>query len=120
MSRGASSKKIYKPAHELPGKMWLDYILLPYGQFYKTAKFLEAKKGDALRFFNGPDVEIETVRLIPCDAVCDFLCKMRYGITWDIAFKKWLSYAKMEGNGSDVLSTSECILIVFDNAKDSE
>ena len=113
-------KRIFKPAHEQPGRFWLDYILLPYGAFYKkTAKFLEARKGDVLRFFNGPDVEIETVRLIPCDAICDILCKMRYGITWEMALRKWITYAKMEGNGADILSTSECILVVFNNAKDT-
>lgn len=108
--------RVFKPAHEEPGKMWLNYILLPYGEFYKkTNVFLEAKPGDTMRFFNGPDVQIESVMLIACDKTCDFLCKMRYGITWDKAFSKWLSYARMEGNGKDILSRTKCILVVYEN-----
>ena len=113
-------KKIFKPAHELPGKFWLDYILLPYGAFYrKTAELLEARAGDTLRFFNGPDREIASVRVIPCDAVCNFLCRMRYGIDWDKALVKWQRYAQMEGHAKDVLSTKECLLVIF-NVEDSE
>jgi len=111
--------RIFKPAHEEPGKFWLNYILLPYGEFYqKTKVFLEAKPGDTLRFFNGPDVKIESVMLIACDKTCDFLCKMRYGITWEKAFKRWLSYARLEGNSADILSKTRCLLVVY-NAEDS-
>lgn len=113
-------KKIFKPAHELPGDMWLDYILLPYGAYYKkTSVFLEARPGDTLRFFNGPDVVIEKVMLIKSDALCDVLCKMRYGVTWDKAFSKWLSYARLEGNSRDILSREECILVVYKHEEDS-
>lgn len=109
-----STKKIYKAFQEETQKKWLNYILLPYGEFYtKTKNILNAKAGDTLRFFNGPEVSIERVMLIACDGVCDFLCKMRYGVTWDIAFRKWLSYARMEGNGKDILSKSKCILVVY-------
>lgn len=107
-------KRTFKPAHELPGKFWLNYILLPYGEYYDKYKdFLKAEKGDILRFFNGPEVEIEKVMLIRCDEVCNFLCKMRYGITWDKAFQIWLRYARMEGNGSDILSRTKCLLVVY-------
>ena len=98
--------------------MWLNYILLPYGEFYeKTRSFLDAKSGDTMRFFNGPEVTIESVFLIACDRTCDFLCKMRYGITWDAAFKRWQSYAMLEGHGKDILSTERCILVVYENSK---
>lgn len=108
-------KKIFKPAHELPGPFWLNFILLPYGEFYqKTKVFLSAVKGDTLRFFNGPDVTIDRVMLIDCDAVCDFLSRMRYGITWDKAMQVWLRYARMEGHDKDVLSTKKCILVVYE------
>lgn len=111
-------KKIYKPMHELPGAFALDYILLPYGEFYeKTKGFVNAKKGDIIRFFNGPDVPIEAVAIIKQDKMCDFLCRMRYGIPWEVAFKKWLSYARMEGNGADILSREFCLLVVFNNGK---
>ena len=108
--------KIFKPAHEEPGNFRLNYILLPYGEFYqKTKEFLEARSGDTLRFYNGPDVRIESVMLIACDKTCDFLCRMRYGITWDKAFAKWLSYARLEGHGKDILSRTKCILVVYEN-----
>lgn len=114
-------KRIFRPAHEKPGKFWLDYILLPYGQFYdKTKGFLKAKSGDTLRFFNGPDVEIESATLIDTGSMCDFLCKMRYGITWDVAFRKWLSYARMEGNGKDILSKDKCILVILKSDDDKK
>ena len=110
--------KIFKPSHEEPGKMWLNYILLPYGEFYeKTKCFLDAKPGDTMRFFNGPDVNIESVLLIACDKTCDFLCKMRYGVTWDVAFKRWVGYARMEGHGKDILSRNKCLLVVYAEKK---
>lgn len=107
-------KRIYKVAHAEPGDFHLNYILLPYGAYYdKTNVLLNANPGDTLRFFNGPDVMIDSVTLISCDSICDFLCKMRYGITWDMAFAKWLSYARMEGHGKEILSTEKCILVVY-------
>lgn len=111
--------RIFKPAHELPGKFWLNYIMLPYGAFYeKTRCFLDASRGDVVRFFNGPDKKIEKVLLIKCDQVCDFLCRMRYGITWDKALKVWSGYVRLEGHSSDVLSKDKCILVVYE--EDSE
>lgn len=107
--------KIFRPAHEEPKKLWLGYILLPYGEFYhKTKDFLKAKPGDILRFYNGTDVVIKRVWLIPCDEMCEFLCQMRYGISWEKAFSRWLSYARLEGNGKDVFSTSQCLLVIYD------
>lgn len=115
MSLDQPKKKIFKPAHEKPGDFRLDYILLPYGEYYdKTKVFLSAERGDTLRFFNGPDVQIDKVLLIKCDAVCDFLCRMRYGISWDKAFKVWLRYARMEGHDRDILSTDKCLLVFYD------
>lgn len=109
-----SSRRIFRPNHEEPGAFCLDYILLPYGAFYrKTSGLLDAKTGDTLRFFNGPEYPIESVMLIKCDRLCDFLCRMRYGISWDAALKIWQRYAVMEGNGKDVLSTEECFLVIF-------
>lgn len=109
-----SSQRTFKPNHEEPGEFCLDYILLPYGAFYrKTSGLLDAKTGDILRFFNGPEYPIESVMLIRCDRLCDMLCRIRYGISWDAALRIWQRYAVMEGNGKDVLSTEECILVVF-------
>jgi len=107
--------------HEEPGEFYLDYILLPYGEYYsKTKDFLDAKTGDTLRFFNGPEYEIESVTLIPQDKMCDLLCRMRYGISWKVAFEKWRSYAILEGNGKRVLSTKECLFVVYGKKKDSD
>lgn len=107
--------RILKPAHEEPKDLHLGYILLPYGIYYeKTKVFLSAKAGDIMRFFNGPEVKIESVMLIPCDKMCNFLCKMLYGITWDKAFVRWLRYARMEGHSKDILSTKKCILVAYE------
>lgn len=106
--------KVFKVSHAEPGDFSLDYILLPFGEFYeKTKGLLKAQAGDLLRFYNGPEVEIERVMTIPCDAICDFLCKMRYGVAWDVALRKWQSYAMLEGHGKDVISSVKCILVVY-------
>lgn len=106
--------RVYKPLHAEPRDFHLDYILLPYGIFYdKTKSFVDAKKGDILRFFNGGDYEIDNVALIPQDRICDTLCRMRYGITWKAAFEKWKSYAVLQGYGKEVLSTEECLFVVY-------
>lgn len=107
-------KKIFSPNHAEPGDFWLDYILLPYGEYYdKTRVFLEAKEDDTLHFFEGPDYAIKSVYKIKQDKVCDFLCRMRYGIPWERAFKKWQSYAVLEGHGRDILSKEFCLLVIY-------
>lgn len=106
-------KKIYKPDHEAPNDFRWDYILLPYGAYYKTAEFLTARPGDTMRFFNGPDVEIQATHLIDGMDLCNTLSRMRYGIPWVAAFSRWASYAVMEGNGKDVLSPDKCIMVAY-------
>lgn len=116
-----SRRKIFKPLHRVPGELQLDYILLPYGMFYdKTKDFVNAKKGDILRFFNGPEYEIDSVALIPQDRLCDILCRMRYGISWDKAFAQWKKYALLDGNGHDVLSTTECLFVAYAKKESKE
>lgn len=106
--------KTFKPKHAVPGDFWMDYILLPYGEYYTpTRDIASAQKGDILRFFNGPEYPIERVIKIPQDAVCDTLCRMRYGIPWSVAFRKWQSYAMLEGNGKGVLSEDYCLWVIF-------
>lgn len=108
--------KIYKPNHEEPGGFCLNYILLPYGEYYnKTKMFQNAQPGETLRFFNGPDVVIDRVLLLRNIAVIDTMCRMRYGISWDKAFAKWLAYARMEGNGKDILDPKKCYMVVYAN-----
>lgn len=108
-------RRVFKPAHEDPGEMlFFNYILLPYGEFYKkTRVFLDAKAGDTMRFFNGPEVTIRTVIIVE-GVACDALSMMRYGVTWDKAFSRWLSYARMEGHGKDILVKNKCILVIYD------
>lgn len=109
-------QKKYAVNHKKPGDFWLDYILLPYGEFYeKTRCLLEMKRGEMLRFFNGPEVPINSVTLIKQDSLCDFLCRMRYGMPWKVAFDKWVRYARLEGHSKDILSTDKCILVVFEH-----
>lgn len=111
--------KILKPAHAEPSDFWLDYILLPYGQYYKpTLGFKDAKKGDILRFHNGKDYYIERVFLIQQDHMCDILSRMRYGIPWKEAFRRWQSNAVLEGNDRNVLSQDLCFWVVYGSVCD--
>lgn len=106
--------KIFRPAHSEPTGFWLGYIILPYGDFYKPSQdILHAKKGDTLRFHGGDDHPIERVIKIPQDEVCDILCRIRYGIPWKIAFKKWETNATLEGHSRGVLSKDYCLLVVY-------
>lgn len=114
----ARKSKTLKPNHSLPGDLWLDYILLPYGEFYRaTLPFASAKKGDIMRFFNGPEVVVEKVIKIRQDEFCDMLCRIRYGIPWANAFKRWQSYAVLEGNDRNVLSNEYCLWVIYDRDK---
>lgn len=107
-------KTIHKTVHEPPQRFWAQFILLPYGEFYdKTKGFLDAKTGDTLRFFNGPDCQITKVMLVEGQTACDCLSLVRYGVPWRVAYEKWLRYARMEGNGKDILSKDKCIFIVY-------
>lgn len=107
-------KTVLKPMHSEPGDLALGYILLPYGMFYeKTRIFLDAKGGDVFRFYNGPECQIVRAEKVSDPSLCDLLCRIRYGISWDVAFRRWLSYAVLEGNGKDILSPSECILVAY-------
>lgn len=115
-------KRIFSPNHADPGEFWLDYILLPYGEFYeKTKVFLNAKKGDTIHFYNGGNFVIDSVTKIVGWRSCDVLCRIRYGFSWEAAFQRWLRYARMEGHGKDILSREECLLIIFErkNGADS-
>lgn len=108
-------EKTFSPDHSDPGAFWKDFILLPYGEFYeKTKSFLEAKKGDSLRFFNGDIVKVYCVTIIDDERLCDILCRIRYGAPWEMVLSKWTRYARMEGYGKDVFSKSKIIMIVFD------
>ena len=109
-----SRPRIYRVDHEEPNDFRWDYIILPYGEYYrKTANLLQAKPGDVVRFFQGRDAEIRAVRLVEDPVLCNILCKMRYGIPWLAAFKRWRSYAILEGHGKDILVEGKCIIVAF-------
>jgi len=115
MRKAADKSRIFRVDHSEPGAFILDYILLPYGEYYKkTAALLNAKPGDTMRFFNGRDARIQAVQLIEDPELCTALCRMRYGIAWPAAFDRWLHYARLEGNGKDILVPSKCIMVVFE------
>lgn len=108
-------RKTYNAFHDFPDNYWAGFILLPYGNFYeKTKVFVSAKKGDTLRFFNGPEFPIEKVLLIDCDELCDALCSMRYGVPWSKALETWKRYARMEGHDAAVLSSYKCLIVFYD------
>ena len=109
-----SQRKIFKPQHDAPGDTWYDYILLPYGAFYeKTRIFLDAKKGDKMQFLDGIEVEVDSVTLIEGERLCDILSRIRYGVKWAAVFKRWMSYARIEGHGRDILVPDKCIMVVY-------
>ena len=119
MSRVGNS--VFKVNHEEPNDFRLDYILLPYGEYYtKTAALLNASPGDTLRFFNGRDAVIQAVNLVENDSLCNVLCRMRYGIPWGAALAVWRRYAVMEGHGKDVLVDGKCIMVTFQWPKEEK
>ena len=106
--------RIFKPAHAEPGEFWLDYILLPYGDFYApTREIAKAGKGDILRFHNGRSFVIERVLKIPQDETCDMLCRLRYGVPWKVAYQRWQSNAVLEGHDKSVLSSEFCLWVLY-------
>ena len=107
-------KRIHRPEHTEPGPFRLNFILLPYGEFYKKSQdILTAKRGDVLRIYEGGDYEIDGVFHITDSVLCDTLCRMRYGTPWSVAYDIWKSYARAEGYGKDALSERECIMVVY-------
>lgn len=109
-----AKKKIFRPEHMEPGPFRLNYILLPYGEYYKKSQdVLDAKRGDILRIYDGGDYEIDSVFKITDSKMCDMLCRMRYGIPWCVAYKTWLTYARAEGYGKDALSENWCVMVVY-------
>lgn len=105
---------IYKLPHKEPFGTWLSFILLPLGEYYKpTKQIATAKKGDTLRFFNGADRQIEKVIRLTDMQLIDMLCRTRYGIGWNAVLKKWQSNAIIQGNGKEVISMCECLVVFY-------
>lgn len=105
---------MYKLSHFEPGPHQLDFILLPYGEFYdKTKGLLNAQVGDTIRFFNGPECRIHSAYKIPIDRMFSALCQMRYGFGRDVVLRRWQDNARVEGHGRDIISTKECIIVFY-------
>ena len=116
--QGTEPSKIYSVQHLEPRGCWLGFILLPCGEFYKpTLSIAKARKGDIIRFYNGADRFIERVLRIPQDDYCDMLCRIVYGIPLKMAMKKWQSYAVLEGNNKDVISSDFCLWVIYDTSE---
>ena len=113
-------KKIYKPNHTESGAFRMDYILLPMGYAYNT-EYLEAKKGDIIRLFNGGEYEIYAIRRLKINkAETDILCRMRYGISIKGALSRWKMNAKLEGHSAKAVSTEECLWVIYEERADEQ
>lgn len=111
----------YRAPHAEPGPFRQNYIILPYGMYYdKTKGFLNAKKGDTIRLFKGREFYISSAKLIEGEDLCDVLCRVRYGMPWYMVLKQWQRYAVMEGNGKAILSTNQCIMIIYGTEVDKK
>ena len=111
-------KKILRISHRTPENFYLGYVLIPFGYSYNS-DIAKAKQGDTLRFVDGNDFPIVAVRRIKIDsAEADLLCRLRYGITIKGALMRWQSNAKLEGHGAKVISTEECLWVVFETDRD--
>lgn len=109
-----NQSKIYEVQHLEPRGTWLNFIILPYGEYYKqTREIAKAKKGDILRFFQGKDYTIERVMKIRQDDFCDMLSRIAYGIPWKLALKKWQSYAVLTGSDRGVINSDYCLWVIY-------
>lgn len=107
-------RKIFNIAHTDSGPLHLDYIVLPVGYSY-NADIANAKKGDLLRFADGNECSIFSVRKVRMDKPdADLLCRIRYGITIKGAMMRWKMNAKLEGHGEKAISQDECLWVIFE------
>lgn len=96
----------------------MDYILLPFGDFYeKTRCYLDAKTGDKMQFMDGEEVTIDSVMVVEGERMCDVLCRIRYGVKFKVAFSRWMRYARIEGHGKDILVPNKCIMVLYGKEK---
>ena len=115
MEQTKRKPKIFRAKHDRPGDFQLDYILLPVGYSY-NAEWLEAKKGDILRLWDGSEYRIFSVRKLDLKKAinADILCRMRYGITIKRALQIWQRNAKLEGHGAKAVSIDECLWVIYE------
>lgn len=112
--------KIFKAQHSEPGDFQLDYILLPIGYVYNK-EWLDAKRGDSIRLFNGGTYKIFSVRKISMVAgAADILSRIRYGITIKGCLARWQQNAKLEGHSPDAVSERECLWVIYEKGEPEE
>ena len=107
------SKKI-KINHLEPGQFRLDYILLPVGYSYNI-EIASAKKGDIISLFDGGDYRVYAVKRLKIgNSAADILSRMRYGVTIKGVLSRWQRNARLEGHGTNAISTDECLWVIYD------
>ena len=112
--KDSKQKRTFKVQHAEPGRFRLDYILLPIGFSYNR-EYLKAKRGDILQLFDGGAYRIDSVRVISLrTAEADLLARMRYGVTIKGVLMRWQDNARLEGHLPSVVSTDECLWIVYE------
>lgn len=111
-------KKTFKVKHMEPKDFRLDYILLPIGFGYNE-EYLDAQRGDKMRFFDGRTVVLEAIKKISLKGpIADLLCRMRYGITLKGAIMRWQDNARLEGHSGAIISLDECLWVVYEARED--
>lgn len=107
--------------HAVPGEFRLGYILLPMGYSYNK-DIQAAKKGDTLKLMgDSKGYKIFSVRKLSLRGPdADVLCRLRYGITIKGALMRWQSNARLEGHSANVISTEECLWVIYALHEDDE
>lgn len=105
--------KIFRIAHDDPGPLHLDFIVLPVGYSY-NADIREAKSGDIIRLADGTTGVIHSVRVVDMKKpAADLLCRIRYGISLKGALMRWRINARLEGHGEKAISEDECLWVIY-------
>lgn len=106
--------RVFKAQHSENGGFVLDYILLPIGYVYNK-EWLEAKRGDSIRLFNGGTYKIYAVRKIAlARGAADILSRMRYGISIKGCLARWKQNARLEGHAASAVSERECLWVIYE------
>lgn len=109
-----AKKRVLKARHFEPGAFQMGYILLPIGYSYNS-EWVTAKKGDFIRLHDGGTYRIYCVRTIKVrGGLADLLSRIRYGITIAGCIQRWKDNAKLEGNGRNAVSDSECLWVIYE------
>lgn len=110
-------KSVFKANHLEPGGFQMDFILLPIGYSYNS-EWIKARRGDTLRFHDGGEYRIHSVRMVKVKGgLADLLSRIRYGISIDGCIQRWRDNAKLEGNSRNAVSGDECLWVIYEKAE---